>query len=48
MSILYDIQRFLYSFLFTELSRNALIQLAMLVGSDYANGLAGVGPVTAL
>ncbi|XP_072748545.1 DNA excision repair protein ERCC-5 [Anoplolepis gracilipes] len=31
-----------------KLSRNQLIQLALLVGSDYTTGVAGVGPVTAL
>ncbi|XP_058800041.1 DNA excision repair protein ERCC-5 homolog [Phymastichus coffea] len=31
-----------------KLSRKELILLALLVGSDYTNGLAGVGPVTAL
>lgn len=31
-----------------ELSRDQLIQLAILVGSDYTTGLAGIGPVTAL
>lgn len=30
------------------MSRKELILLALLVGSDYTNGLAGVGPVTAL
>lgn len=31
-----------------KLSRNQLIQLALLVGSDYTTGVTGVGPVTAL
>ncbi|XP_011506583.1 PREDICTED: DNA repair protein complementing XP-G cells [Ceratosolen solmsi marchali] len=31
-----------------KLSRNELILLALLVGSDYTSGLSGVGPVTAL
>ncbi|KAL1458696.1 hypothetical protein WDU94_008826 [Cyamophila willieti] len=31
-----------------ELTREKLIQLALLVGSDYTPGLPGVGPVTAL
>ncbi|XP_011861785.1 PREDICTED: DNA repair protein complementing XP-G cells [Vollenhovia emeryi] len=31
-----------------RLGRNQLIQLALLVGSDYTTGVAGVGPVTAL
>ncbi|KAG5306890.1 ERCC5 protein, partial [Acromyrmex insinuator] len=31
-----------------KLNRNQLIQLALLVGSDYTTGVAGVGPVTAL
>uniref|UniRef100_A0A8D8R503 DNA repair protein complementing XP-G cells homolog n=1 Tax=Cacopsylla melanoneura TaxID=428564 RepID=A0A8D8R503_9HEMI len=31
-----------------ELTREKLIQLALLVGSDYTPGLSGVGPVTAL
>ncbi|EZA58905.1 DNA repair protein complementing XP-G cells [Ooceraea biroi] len=31
-----------------KLSRNQLIQLAILVGSDYTTGLTGIGPVTAL
>lgn len=33
---------------FADLSRKEMILLALLVGSDYTNGLAGVGPVTAL
>lgn len=32
----------------TDLSREQLILLALLVGSDYTTGLTGVGPVTAL
>lgn len=32
----------------TDLSREKLILLALLVGSDYTAGLTGVGPVTAL
>ncbi|KAL0127554.1 hypothetical protein PUN28_003078 [Cardiocondyla obscurior] len=31
-----------------KLNRSQLIQLALLVGSDYTTGIAGVGPVTAL
>lgn len=31
-----------------ELSREQLVQLALLVGSDYTTGIQGVGPVTAL
>ncbi|KYN32620.1 hypothetical protein ALC56_13102 [Trachymyrmex septentrionalis] len=31
-----------------KLNRNQLIQLALLVGSDYTTGVTGVGPVTAL
>lgn len=34
--------------LFSELSREQLILLALLVGSDYTTGVNGVGPVTAL
>lgn len=33
---------------FAELTRNQMIQLALLVGSDYTNGISGIGPVTAL
>lgn len=36
------------SSLFSELTREQLIQLALLVGSDYTCGIQGVGPVTAL
>lgn len=32
----------------TELTREELILLALLVGSDYTTGITGVGPVTAL
>lgn len=31
-----------------ELTREQMIQLAMLVGSDYTVGLSGIGPVTAM
>lgn len=31
-----------------KLTRNEMIQLALLVGSDYTTGLSGIGPVTAL
>lgn len=31
-----------------KLSRNEMIRLALLVGSDYTTGLTGIGPVTAL
>jgi len=31
-----------------ELSREQLIQMALLVGSDYTVGIEGVGPVTAI
>ncbi|XP_032665302.1 DNA repair protein complementing XP-G cells homolog [Odontomachus brunneus] len=31
-----------------KLTRNQMIQLALLVGSDYTTGVAGIGPVTAL
>jgi DNA excision repair protein ERCC-5 len=34
--------------LFSELTREQMVLLAMLVGSDYTTGLTGVGPVTAL
>jgi len=30
------------------LSRNSFIQLAFLVGSDYTNGIDGIGPVSAI
>lgn len=33
---------------FPELTRNEMIRLALLVGSDYTVGLTGIGPVTAL
>ena len=33
---------------FTGLNRDDLIMIAMLVGSDYTSGLAGVGPVNAI
>ncbi|VVC44029.1 Hypothetical protein CINCED_3A003134 [Cinara cedri] len=31
-----------------ELSRNSFIQLAFLLGSDYTNGIEGIGPVSAI
>lgn len=34
--------------LFTDLTREQLVLLALLVGSDYTTGVQGVGPVTAL
>lgn len=34
--------------LFTELTREQMILLALLVGSDYTIGISGIGPVTAL
>lgn len=37
-----DIQRYF------KLTRNEMIRLALLVGSDYTTGLTGIGPVTAL
>lgn len=37
-----------FFFFFTDLTRKEMILLALLVGSDYTNGLANVGPVTAL
>lgn len=37
-----------FSLFLTELSRRQMIQLALLVGSDYTVGLSGIGPVTAL
>lgn len=33
---------------FLELTRQQMIQLALLVGSDYTTGIPGIGPVTAL
>lgn len=30
------------------MSRNSFIQLAFLVGSDYTNGIDGIGPVSAI
>lgn len=33
---------------YSELERQQLILLALLVGSDYTSGIQGVGPVTAL
>jgi len=32
----------------SELSREDMVRLALLVGSDYTSGLPGVGPVTAM
>jgi len=32
----------------SELERNHMILLALLVGSDYTTGLQGIGPVTAM
>lgn len=34
--------------MFLELSREQLIQMALLVGSDYTVGIEGIGPVTAI
>lgn len=39
---------FYYLFCFLELTREQLILLALLVGSDYTVGIQGIGPVTAL
>lgn len=38
----------MHNIVITELTRNQMIQLALLVGSDYTTGVAGIGPVTAL
>lgn len=35
-------------FVVLALSRNSFIQLAFLVGSDYTNGIDGIGPVSAI
>lgn len=37
-----------WSFFFLELDREKLIRLALLTGSDYTEGIQGVGPVCAL
>lgn len=36
------------AYIFTDLTREQLVLLALLVGSDYTTGITGVGPVTAL
>lgn len=38
----------MFFFLLTGLTREQLIQMAMLVGSDYTVGIEGIGPVTAM
>lgn len=40
--------RTIYNFYFLALSQNSFIQLAFLVGSDYTNGIDGIGPVSAI
>lgn len=46
LCIIFDIEN--YYLHGAELTRQQLIALALLVGSDYTIGLQGVGPVTAL
>lgn len=45
----YAVYNYIFVFQFIlALSQNSLIQLAFLVGSDYTNGIDGIGPVSAI